>query len=155
MRLMLICLWHFNHYCKNFNSLKACLRLQECNRKKYSRSSICGLRVCFFCLSVKSASSAPQKYKKVKHFISRILSKCFQSSVNSIVVWLEDLLRGSVSILLRLCWDEADSLGLAGLLFARLSPPLKEKRHVLSAFNTNYISHEFSLIDQLTSQKFL
>lgn len=60
-----------------------------------------------------------------------------------------------MSILLRLCWDEADSLGLAGLLFARLSPLLKEKRHVLSAFNTNYISHEFSLIDQLTSQKFL
>lgn len=45
-----------------------------------------------------------------------------------------------MSILLRLCWDEADSLGLAGLLFARLSPPLREKRHVLSAFPAFYQS---------------
>ncbi len=28
-------------------------------------------------------------------------------------------------MLLRLCWDEADSLGLAGLLLARLSPALQ------------------------------
>ncbi len=36
-------------------------------------------------------------------------------------------LRGSASTLLRLCCDEADSLGLAGLLLARLSPALRRK----------------------------
>ncbi|TNN73597.1 hypothetical protein EYF80_016192 [Liparis tanakae] len=30
-------------------------------------------------------------------------------------------------MLLRLCWDEVDSLGLSGLLFARLSPALRRK----------------------------
>lgn len=52
-------------------------------------------------------------------------------SVNEIVKTTsgpDHLLRGSASVLLRLCWDEADSLGLAGLLLARLSPPLRRRQ---------------------------
>lgn len=49
----------------------------------------------------------------------------------------EHLLRGSASLLLRLCWDEADSLGLAGLPFTRLSPALLRKS-ISEEYNTNH-----------------
>ena len=45
----------------------------------------------------------------------------------------DHVLRGSASVLLRLCCDDddEDSLGLAGLLFTRLSAPLNTQQHGL------------------------
>lgn len=88
---------------------------------EHSRSSTCGFRVCFFCLSARSASSAQRSGKS---FLSEKLSEGKGWAASG----PDHLLRGSASMLLRLCWDEADSLGLAGLLLARLSPPLMGKQ---------------------------
>lgn len=61
----------------------------------------------------------------------------------------EHLLRGSASLLLRLCWDEVDSLGLAGLPFTRLSPALLRKS-ISEEYHTNYESIPRVLFNQIS-----
>lgn len=82
------------------------------------RSSMCGFTVCFFCLSAESASSENGNNRKFNVF-----SIC-QSAVKCCVCFVRkfgSVLRGSPSALTRLCCAARESLGLAGLLFTRLS----------------------------------
>lgn len=80
----------------------------------HSRSSTCGFRLCFFCLSAASASSETQTR------VRRVCSCC------PLRVRLGHALSGSASAPLRFCGADEDSPGLAGLLLSRASAALQD-----------------------------
>lgn len=83
-----------------------------------SRSSMCGFSVCFF-LSTESMSSEKHKTNVLALIYPQWDDVYFNIEPE------EHLLRGSPSVLLRLCWDNKLSLGLPGLFLTRFSELLQ------------------------------
>lgn len=89
------------------------------------RSSMCGFAVCFFCLSPPSGSSV--RTRKVwcskRRCFKLIFTSPFEKSCQCRSVFIYSL-GGSVSMLLRPCWEVLPSVTLAGLFFTLFSPEL-------------------------------